>query len=509
MRRSNSVCTKKEIIMFKNLVAVVIPLCLTALSLNAQSPSVDSLAPTSGSGGAGTFTFVASDPNGVGDLNSLAIVVNSSLSASQSCYARYFPATNQVFLQNDAGTAWASHGPPGAASGIGNKQCWINLQSSSVSSGSNLTVTLAISFQPNFNGAKNVWIEAHDNEDLSSGWQQLGAWTAQPQINLAAPVWTQVMTSSLKPEYLKYDSSGGIEHAPAQNPDQFLPHDFLEPASADTNNLLSGVCKFPDANTGAPPFWFVKGVDKSGQAKDTNPSEFYETPFSVPGSAYTDIGFGLQFRGSFGGQASVDGYLFETAYVHQQPCYAGQLEYGFYRDMVAASATTVFYFSNNSNCGDPGNIKYPPLCHVADDINSDFIYEDTAPGGTSPEYHGVNIDNLKVNNADATYSNLYYSVYIVPDLSALNGYRFQVEVFDPAAFTLATCDATAADPAVGQILAGQLCSFPYYPGAWFRIDQLYSTSAVGYATVGIQRGGTPTVGVTVDFHVDQLSVGKK
>jgi len=489
--------------MSKNLIAVVIPLCLAAVSLKAQSPSVVSLTPNSGSGSTATFTFVASDPNGVGDLNSVAIVVNSFLSASQTCYARYFPGNNQVFLQNDAGNGWSSNGSPGAASGLGNNQCWIHLQSSSVSSGSNLTITLAINFQPTFNGGKNVWIEAHDNEDGSSGWQQLGSWTAQPQINIAAPVWTQVMTSSLKPEYLKYDSSGATEHAPGANPDQYVPKDFLEPASADTNNRLSGVCNYPDASSGAPPFWFVNGVDKTGQPKDTVPSEYFETPFSVPGSAYTDIGFGLQFKGSFGGQASGSGIIYETAYIHQQPCYAGQMEYGFYREMVTAPAITVFYFGNNSNCGNQGSTTNPPLCHVADDINSDFINEDTGPGfGTSAQPHGFGISNLKVNNADATYANLYYSAYIVPDLSGPNGYRFQVEVIDPNTFTLATCD-------VSGLFTGQLCSFPVYPAAWYRIDQLYSTSAIGYATVGIQRAGTPSVSQTIDFHIDQFNVGKK
>jgi len=499
--------------MFKNFVAAIIPLSFGAMNLMAQNPSVVSLNPTSGSGSTGTFTFVASDPNGVGDLSSVAIVVNLFLSASQSCYARYYVANNAVFLQNDAGNDWASNGSPGAASGLGNKQCWINLQSSSVSSGSNLTITLAISFQPQFNGAKSVWIEAHDNEDGSSGWQQLGSWTAQPQINIAAPVWTQIMTSSLKPEYLKYDSTGATEDAPAQNTNQYLPHDFLEPDVGDMNHLLSGVCNYPDASTGAPPYWFVDGVDKSnpaGQAKETVPSEYYVTPFTVPGSAYTDIGFGLQFKGSFGGQASGTGTLYELAFFHQQPCYAGQMEYGFYRELVASSTITTFYFSNNVNCGNEGSIKNPPLCHVADDSGSAFINEDTSPElGANPQYHGAGISNLKVNNADATYSNLYYSVYIVPDLSAANGYRFQVEVVDPGTFTLATCDATDADPTLPPLFVGQLCSFPYYPKAWYRIDQLYSTSAVGYATVGVQRNGTPSVSQTLDFHVDQLNVGKK
>jgi len=181
------------------------------------------------------------------------------------------------------------------------------------------------------------------------------------------------------------------------------------------------------------------------------------------------------------------------------------MEYGFYRELVAAGTTTVFYFSNNANCGNQGSTDNPPLCHVADDITSALINEDTSPDfGPNAQPHGVGISNLRVNGADATDSSLYYSAYIVPDLSGPNGYRFQVEVVDPGAYTLATCD-------VSGLFVGQLCSFPVYPAAWYRIDQLYSTSAVGYATIGVQRAGTPTVDVDhpVVFHVDQLNVGKK
>jgi hypothetical protein len=38
-----------------------------------------------------------------------------------------------------------------------------------------LTVTLALSFQPAFAGAKNIYMDTYDTVD--SGWQILGTWT--------------------------------------------------------------------------------------------------------------------------------------------------------------------------------------------------------------------------------------------------------------------------------------------------------------------------------------------
>ena len=43
-------------------------------------------------------------------------------------------------------------------------------------SGNNLTLNVAISFQPGFTGAKNIYMDASDGAS-SSGWQQKGAWT--------------------------------------------------------------------------------------------------------------------------------------------------------------------------------------------------------------------------------------------------------------------------------------------------------------------------------------------
>jgi hypothetical protein len=38
-------------------------------------------------------------------------------------------------------------------------------------------VAVPITFQTAFTGIKNVYLSATDDENLTSGWQQLGTWT--------------------------------------------------------------------------------------------------------------------------------------------------------------------------------------------------------------------------------------------------------------------------------------------------------------------------------------------
>jgi len=58
-----------------------------------------------------------------------------------------------------------------------NSQCTVNTAPSSASgSGNNLTLNLALSFQPAFAGSKNIYLDAYAG-GLDSGWQQKGSWT--------------------------------------------------------------------------------------------------------------------------------------------------------------------------------------------------------------------------------------------------------------------------------------------------------------------------------------------
>lgn len=427
----------------------------------------------------------------------MAIVAGSTLSASRSCYARYYVQENAVYLQNDAGDGWASAGSPGESEVLGNNQCSIDLRDSSVSSAAHLSIHVDIIFQPNFAGPKTIWVEADDNAGDSSGWQALGTWSVEALVNIGGPVWTQIMTPSTTPQYFKYGGTSKTEIDSSINM-LTLPYHFYEPASPSNDpSLMSGVCSYPAAAPDAPPFWYdFSGNRLSGEAKSTIPSEYFLSP------AYSDIGFGLQLQGSFGGLASGAGLLSETAYIHQQPCDAGGMEFGFYRDVIADKP--IFYFSSNSNCG----IQPNSYCHVSDSYSSEFMNEDNLPGQALTSINnGVVIDNLNIAGVPVKAQDLAYSVFILPDASASNDYRFQVEVFDPTTFIHVNCDVYDARGNIYFI--DKPCGFPVRPEKWYEINHFYNISAIAYVTVGIQRIGTPSVVTPVDFAVNQISVGKR
>jgi hypothetical protein len=74
-------------------------------------------------------------------------------------------------------------GAPGAAlplpgsGSASNSQCSVNAGGSSASwAGNTLTLTLAITFNTSFSGNKVVFLAAHDNSSITTGWQALGTW---------------------------------------------------------------------------------------------------------------------------------------------------------------------------------------------------------------------------------------------------------------------------------------------------------------------------------------------
>ena len=143
-----------------------------------QPPSAVSVNPSSGTGSNQTFSFVFSDPNGVADIVSAQVDINATLVAASACYLYYHRATNQIWLMNDAGSSWLGPITLGSAGSLSNSQCSVNAGGSSASASlNNLTLNLALTFQPAFAGAKRTYLFGYDLGGLSSGWQVRGVWT--------------------------------------------------------------------------------------------------------------------------------------------------------------------------------------------------------------------------------------------------------------------------------------------------------------------------------------------
>ncbi len=88
----------------------------------------------------------------------------------------YHRASNSLYLTNDAATLWQYPVTLGQNGTVQNSQCSVNAAASSVvSSGTTMTLNLAMSFQAASAGNRNIYMEVYDGV-ADSGWQQRGIW---------------------------------------------------------------------------------------------------------------------------------------------------------------------------------------------------------------------------------------------------------------------------------------------------------------------------------------------
>jgi hypothetical protein len=179
----------------------------------AGTPATNSVTPDSGSGATQAFALQYSDSAGATSLQSVWAYFNATLAnpSSNSCLVYYNVAANQINLIENNGTAWFS-AIPGAATTLQNSQCSLNVAATSVlMSGNTLTLNLAMTFAPDYAGAKNIYMYAADVSNSNSGWQTLGTWTvpstaAVPTANSVSPSSGSGSSQSFA---LQYSDSGG------------------------------------------------------------------------------------------------------------------------------------------------------------------------------------------------------------------------------------------------------------------------------------------------------------
>ena len=115
----------------------------------SSAPANVSVTPSSGSGISAAFTFQYFDPNGASDLSVVsALFGNSASNLASSCAVMFNRAQNTLSLLTDSGAPPSVTVAPGTATAQ-NSQCVLNDGASSVSlSGNILSLTLALTFQP-------------------------------------------------------------------------------------------------------------------------------------------------------------------------------------------------------------------------------------------------------------------------------------------------------------------------------------------------------------------------
>jgi hypothetical protein len=154
-----------------------------------QLPAANSVSPSSGSGNTVTFTAQYSHPAGAGSLVTVALLINTTASLDFACYVTYDPRTNLFALANDTASTGSVSVTPGGGSGA-NDQCALNGAGSSANlAGTNLTLTVSLTFQPSFAGNKTVYLYAAD-ATTNTGFLAKGTWniTVPPPLPSADSV---------------------------------------------------------------------------------------------------------------------------------------------------------------------------------------------------------------------------------------------------------------------------------------------------------------------------------
>jgi hypothetical protein len=152
---------------------------------SAQPPTTLTVQPSSGAGGAGTFTpfaFSAYSVNGFEYLDQMHIIFNWAIDGTNGCYVQYIRGANVLYLVNDAGTVRLGGYAPGTSGAfIENSQCKIDVGATSVTGAFNtLTVHPSMLFKSTFPGPQSIFMFMNDQVNEVSGWQTVGSWTGYP-----------------------------------------------------------------------------------------------------------------------------------------------------------------------------------------------------------------------------------------------------------------------------------------------------------------------------------------
>jgi hypothetical protein len=289
----------------------------------------------------------------------------------------------------------------------------------------------------------------------------------------AQPTWTSTFVSGSTGNLEKYQS-GTATYTTGATLSSYNPFSFTSGvhtgASTDNTGGKNGDgCTYPSG----PPWWSTLPAnrqDKTGAFLSRDPQ------IGMRSNALTGVK-GLYYDGTFGGNVSLSsGATFlEAVYFHEQQCYAGYSEYGFYLTPSGTSPSLIFYWSTKSNCG--GNASVEPYCTTnqvtgGNPTGTADIYEDTANDGdpqSDQQSHGISI------SLPGSYSpgdELQCTAFIFQDG---DGYwKFKVRVYDVTI-------STVAYPSSGTY--GVVDPNTNHGYLWYPADLLYGAN--GYLTFGL------------------------
>lgn len=158
----------------------------------ANAPPVLTLKPNSGAGTSAQFVITWRDTDNPTPVSNLNFLVASTLDGRHSCWIYWDRSAPQgLYLADDDGASWTGFQTGKLSPGVhpvSNSQCTIDAANvvynddPPVAGGNHLGykyLAIPISFAPGFAGAKSVYVRAANYSGFDTGYQALGAWTAQ------------------------------------------------------------------------------------------------------------------------------------------------------------------------------------------------------------------------------------------------------------------------------------------------------------------------------------------
>jgi hypothetical protein len=289
---------------------------------------------------------------------------------------------------------------------------------------------------------KSIWIVLAAIAFLSLG------------VNAPAQTWTAIMSGE------NSEAFSFINNSTSRTTVTSIQSPFAYPntitGSTDTQTYPTGNGSL------TPPWWFYytvsSGVYTTHDLTSANPGR---PPSYGQTSAQKSAVYGIRPKAAFSGSVSgSSGTMLEAIYFSERADWAGQREFGFFRQMSPGASLDkmYFYWSTNSNCSISDNQGYP-YCRTSQATNST---EDPATAPLASEYF------LPTEVTGLTPGTTYYFNGYLFWAGWDSTYKFRVEVWDSTYSTEIT--AFNVDTSSGGVNYG-----------------LTTAGMNGYVTLGTQR----------------------
>ena len=143
------------------------------------APRIGEVSPMNGAGRSQAFRVVASHPAGATAIVDVEVLIDEKMTASGSgaCWIDVNPLKS-VAVRKEDGSDWLPSVRIGSAGSAVNSKCSVDAAGVKVETkGTELAVTIPVTFAATFQGAKKVWVVASGPRN-HSGWQERGTCNA-------------------------------------------------------------------------------------------------------------------------------------------------------------------------------------------------------------------------------------------------------------------------------------------------------------------------------------------